>query len=481
MRNYQEILKLAVLFFVAIALRYFSNNIIFLIFQLVLLIQFYKTDKPYLWLAFVFIVESSPGAIFSMSDTPHTFSLLSGSGTGNLYFYIPFILISIFKVRSVKVDYPKYFLAGSIGILIFYFIFLLAGNGIYKWTAIVRLTLPWFLLYLVPRLLPKEEDYAKFFSLLFPFVFFVLVTQVYKLIYTDEFVTLIGGTGNLALAQWKDILDANAALRPAEGIFIPFLIIFGAIYFLTKKNQKYFRNNFLLLIIGLSSLSIFITATRAWLLAVLVLILGYSILVSKNPMKLAVKYSFPTFIIFLLFLIVPFLRLQADLAFARYETIGYLLQGDITAGGTLSRLSVRGPAVMQHFYQRPFFGWGYGTEGATFADGHVGHQNLLMQTGLVGYILFFSFWVIYILNMFQTNKLLGRSNQFYKLPIIMLLFFFAIHIINTSSQWFNYLTTYTNGFIFALLFGMSNMLYWEGRKAKQLKKIKTKSDFSISQ
>lgn len=462
-----DTIKLSALFILSTAITYYTNNIAFAVFQLVLLLLFYNSQKPYFWLAFVFVVDSSPGGLFSMQDELHTFSLFSGAGIGNLYFYIPFILVALVKVRNVKVNYPKYFLQSILGILIFYFIFLLAGNGVYKWTAIVRLTLPWMLLYLVPRMLKDEEDYAKFFKLVFPFVVFELITQFYKLSTAQEFVTLLGGTGNPALAQWKDILDANAALRPAEGIFIPFISLFGAVYFLTKKNQRDFTNNFLLLIVGLSSLSIFITATRAWLIAIIFFLIGYTLLVSKNPIKLLARYVFPSFLIFLLFILVPFLSLQADLALKRYETIGLLLQGDVTAGGTFQRLSVRAPIVMSHFYQKPFFGWGFGTEGASFSDGHVGHQNLLMHTGIAGYSLFAIMWIIFLIKMFRANANFKPQDIYYKTPIVLILFFLSIHIINTSAQWFHYLTTYSVGFIFALLFSLSNMIYWESfRKRK---------------
>lgn len=464
-QNSPEILQLFLLYLISVIIIYFTPKGAGIFFQVLLLVLFFKSHRSYFWFAFMFLVESTPGAIFSFSDPVHNFSLVSGAA-GNLYFSLPFIAIAFYKFSKLKKNYPKYFLTTIIGVLIFYFIFLLAGNGIYKWTAILRLTIPWLLLAVIPRLMPDEEHYANFFKLIFPFVGFVLITQVFKLITSEEFVTLIGGIGNPALAQWKDILDANAAIRPAEGIFIPFLSLFGAVYFLTKRTQRYFTRGFLYLIIALSTLSIFITATRAWLLAVIFLLAGYSILIAKNPFKIILRFAFPAFIIFLLFITVPFLKLQADLAFARYETIGYLLQGDITAGGTLSRLSIRAPKVMEYFYKQPFFGWGYGTEGAAFADGHVGHQNLLMQTGLTGYLIFFMFWIIYIIKMIDANKKLSVSSDYKNLPVILILFFLSIHIINTSAQWFNFLTTYVNGFIFAILFSLSNMIYWEAYKTK---------------
>lgn len=476
MPDKSDIVKITGLFSLTVLIRYFAPTAVFFILLVLFLFFFFNSKKSYLWLAFLFIIDSSPGGLFSMQDEVHTFSFISGAGIGNLYFYIPFIIVALVKVRKVKVTYPKYFLQTILGVLIFYFVFLLAGNGIYKWTAIVRLTLPWLLLYIVPRLLRDEDDYAKFFNLIFAFVTFVLITQVYKLFTAQEFVTLLGGTGNPSLAQWKDILDANAALRPAEGIFIPFVALFGSVYFLTKRKQMYFRPNYLFLITGLSVLSIFITATRAWLLAALFILICYTFIGSKNPVKLITRYAFPAFFVALIIILVPFLSLQADLALQRYETIGFLLQGDITAGGTLSRLSVRAPQVMSHYYQKPIFGWGYGNEGASFSDGHVGHQNLLMHTGLVGYLLFVIFWITFLIKMAAVNKRATSRSAYYKLPTILIIFFLAIHIINTSAQWFNYLTTYGTGFVFSLLFSLGNMLYWGILNEEKMLKMNKKSD-----
>lgn len=443
-------------------------SIIGAIFQIILLILFWLSKKDYFWLAFVFVISSSPGALFSMQDEVHSFSLLYGSSFGNVYFYLPFILIAFLKTVKVKIKYPKYFFSGILLILFFYFVLLLAAHGIYKWTAVVRLTIPWLLLFILPRMLKNEVDYSKFFNLIFPFVFFVIITQIYKIITAQEFAALFGGIGNPAVVASKDLLEGSSVIRPTDGIIIPFISLLGAFYFLSKRTKIYYNKNYLTIIAGLSVFSIFLTATRSWFFSALFILFSFLVLNSMKPVKNLLKYTFATILIIILIQAVPYLQKQSVLAFERYETIGYLLEGDITAGGTLQRLDVRAPKVMARFYEKPVFGWGYGIEGASYSDGHVGHQNLLMHTGIVGYSLFFAFWLLFIFKLLNVNKKISYKNDYYKIPIGLILFFLGIHIINISAQWFNFLISFTNGFILCLLLSLANLVYWESLKEEKI-------------
>lgn len=476
--NSFDIVLLFFIFILAIIAEYIAPNQIGILIQIIFLILFYRSKKNYLWLAFIFIIESSPGGLFYPDESFRGFSLYNSAVTGNLYFWMPFLALSIFKTINIKVKYPRHFLSSFIILLGIYLVFLIASFGIYKWTAMLRGILPWTLLFVIPRMLKNEEDYAKFFSLIFVFVSVVLITVLYKLTTSLDFVSVFGGGGNIAITAKKNVFQETFALRPTDGILIPFLSLLGATYFLIKKGSNSFNKKYLILIIGLSVLSIFLTATRSWLISSIFIVLTFTILISKNPLKIISYYVFPTIIIAAIILTIPAFNRQAQLAFQRYETIGLLLGGDITAGGTAMRFDVRAPRVMEKFYESPLFGFGYGDEARAFSDGHVGHQNLLLHTGLVGYAIFLAMWLFFIFRMIITQKRLKNKSEYYKTPLILITFFWGIHIINISVQWFNYLISFANGLVLALLFSMANTVYWYARfEEKRLKKkLKSETD-----
>lgn len=92
---------------------------------------------------------------------------------------------------------------------------------------------------------------------------------------------------------------------------------------------------------------------------------------------------------------------------------------------------------MEAFYKNPITGWGFSSKGAH--DGHVGNQNLLQSTGVIGYSLFLYFWVFYSTKLIRVKQRLSRGNPF-KLSLLILVFglvgIFIVH--STSTQMFGY-------------------------------------------
>jgi hypothetical protein len=84
---------------------------------------------------------------------------------------------------------------------------------------------------------------------------------------------------------------------------------------------------------------------------------------------------------------------QISLSFERLKTIEYFLKGDLTAGGTLSRITVRGPRLMALFRERPLLGFGFSIDFFKNWDMHLGNQAILFQGGIIGYLI----WMIIFL------------------------------------------------------------------------------------
>ena len=468
----RDIFNLFSLFFTTAIVVYMLPTLISTSFQILLLIQFYRSKRNYFWLALFFIIEANPGALFATYDPSHTLSLLYSSPFGNLYFWIVFIIIAFFKSLKCKHAYP-FFLRTNIQILTFYLLFLLIIFGVYKFPALTRSLLPWLFLFILPRLLRTERDYANFFNLIFSFVFFIFITQFYNLLSGNEFAKLLGGLGNTALKD-RSIVDAREALRLVDGILIPFISIIGTTIFLTLRN-KLFTKNYLSIILGLSLFSIFLTATRSWLLCVFIIFFGFLFLVSKKPILAISRLILPAILLIIMFSSIPYLSKQAQLAIVRYETIGYLLQGDLTAGGTLKRFDVRSPRVMNKFYESPILGWGYGSEANKFSDRHVGNQNLLLHTGIIGYALFVFFWLNYMMKLYQRTHSISRINPYKKVLQMFIIFLPAIFVIHTSVQWFGHLVAFGAGYTLSILFSFASFAYWKSIIVeKQLKKCNSK-------
>jgi len=458
LRYKKEPFYFPLLFIITVIVIYKAPTIITTLYQILLLILFYRSKRDYFWLAFMIIIQSSPGALFLKVDTSHPFALLPDSPFGILYFWIVFTLIALIKSIRFKPVYTS-FLRENIIFLAAYLLILLLFFGVYKIPSTIRMLLPWTMLFILPRLIRQEKDYVYFFKLIFPFVFFVLITQFYTLWTGNAFATLLGGITNPSSAG-QSIEEANQALRPTEGILIPFLSILGSTIFLIYK-KKYFSRFYLILILGLSLFSIFLTATRAWMISSIFIAAVFILLYVKSPTIIVTRLLLPVILLFLITNYSPFLKKQANLALDRYKTVTYLLEGDITAGGTSKRFSERGPRVMKKFYESPVIGWGYGQVGLLYGDGHVGHQTLLMNTGIVGYSLFLILWLTFITRLIRRNQKLADHNPYKKIPILLVTFLFGILIIHTTSQWFGYLVSYTTGFTISFLFTFSNFIYYE--------------------
>ena len=466
----QDVLNLYVLFAVSVAAIYLAPRVAAFVLQTIFLVAFYRSKKDYFWLAFVFIIENFSGGLFSRytHDIQHTFSMLPNSPAGTLYFWMVFILIAFLKSLRSKSNYQFIFRTNII-LLSGYFLFLVLAFGIYKYTAVARTLLPWLFLFILPRLLKKEKDFAGFFNLVFSFVFFVVFTQIFQVIFGITLAKILGGSIIVLITE-----ELEYVVRPVDGIFIPFISIFGTLYYMILK-KKYFSRNYLMIITGLAIFSIFITATRSWMISTL-FVFGFSVVfILKEKFAVFLRLLIPLLLIVIITQYMPVVRQQIDLVKQRYETIKLLLEGDPTAGGTLSRLTRRGPAVMEKFRESPIIGWGYGHEARKYTDEHVGNQNLLMHNGIVGYFLWLMLWLNFVLKMINLDKSITLANPYKNIPKLFIIMLLGILIINTSAQWFGYLLQFLPGFIILFLFTFASFVYknaWQEQMTIQKSKIK---------
>jgi len=472
-----DVLKILTLFIISVFVNYYLPQGVNLIFQLILLFLFYRDNKNYLWFAFLFIIINEPGGLFTNIEfeSSNAFALLRNTPVGILYFWLAFILVALLKSLNKGGNRYPFFLRLPIFLLLLYFVLLFMIFGINKVPGLIRGTLPWTFLIIIPAFFTKIEDYVKFFNIIFHFVFVTILFQIYNIL---TGVSIGKQIGDSQYASGMDLLINGELLRPSEGITIPFIALLGATFFLSYKKQ-YFKKNFLYIIISAALLSILITATRGWILASLFIVAFSFIMATNNKLKSIIIFAITSLFIILSISAIPELETQTDLAFGRFETISLLIKGDITAGGTLHRLDERAPRVMKKFEESPIIGNGFGPEAVKYSDGHVGNHNLLMHTGIIGFGLFLLLWISFIIKLFERSKTLTKVNPFQNTHIPLMLFLLGLIIIHsTSAQVFGLGFNITSGFMVFFLFSFANFVYWEALREEKRLKLKDQNNLT---
>jgi hypothetical protein len=236
----------------------------------------------------------------------------------------------------------------------------------------------------------------------------------------------------------SDYVDVSRSF--SAGYIILFSFVQG-LYFYYSRNAN-INSNYIGVLLFISLISIILSATRGWIIATMVLFIG-AILLCGNTKQMIRNFRLVLISIavgFIIFSQVPIVHKQVEVVYNRMLTLDALVKGDITAAGTLQRINVRGPKVIQKFWESPVFGWGFSDEYYAYQDGHVGNQNILLSVGIVGYLFLIALFIhfcrkIYILSKFDEVKLHeGKGPLIY---IISLIAIFIIH--STSTQFWGYI------------------------------------------
>jgi O-antigen ligase len=246
-------------------------------------------------------------------------------------------------------------------------------------------------------------------------------------------------------------VDPEQFIRPLQGILVSFLGLVGSSYMYSKHGG----NRYYLLLMFLSFLSIWITATRGWLIASFVVLLPF---LTKINRKQFANLFLISLLMLLLLTQVDVINRQFYASRDRFLTLEQMLEGDITAGGTVSRTTTRHEKVWNKFLENPILGWGYLPEASDFSDGHVGNQNLLLRVGIIGYLFFLLFIfspIKEMLNIGLNNSRLRFTSSTIAFSVIAI---FIIH--STSRQMFGLGGDFTSQFSIAFIYTLANHLYY---------------------
>jgi len=118
---------------------------------------------------------------------------------------------------------------------------------------------------------------------------------------------------------------------------------------------------------------------------------------------------------------------QLDNAWQRLNTVSFMLEGDLEAGGTVGRLTYTSDAVLESWRENPILGWGFSIYSRP--DGHVGNQNILQTYGLVGFmILYLLVFLFFSKNFRHWQRYRSRE------PFAYIVTMLGILVINASSR-----------------------------------------------
>jgi len=440
--------KYLIWIFAAFIVVNFLPKILVLVFVIYLSYKYIKSNDEVVYFAVFISIIANLAGLFG----EHFNGLISIS-------LIEFNIISIF----VFVNYIKYFVYYKQRKQIFhfqkpfiiyytYFAFLIivgfiygieetGKSGLRHYFQIVNVItlVPIFLV--LPQQLKSNNFINRLSNLLFITVFINIAGQAFMLIFgvpisqyikPDPSYGIIAGETNYM----------QEALRPILAAWLIILSLFLAFFSIVKK-VNIFNLNFLYLVLFASFFSIFITATRGWILAfILFIMLSIFFMSTKVGIKVISSFIMGLVLFFILYSSSTLFKVQIDKSFERFSTLELIAEGDISAGGTNSR-HLRGREVMKGYYKSPIIGLGFSSEGLRATDQHVGNQMILMSGGIIGYIV-----ILYLLAKISLRSL--HLNKFYlknkisfknyngelKLIPVFLASLFLIH--STSTALFGY-------------------------------------------
>ncbi len=456
--NYKDYQLLIILLLTSFVSVYFMpatmNRLIFL----GILVAILRTRYDYVYLVWFFIINDAPGRLFSAGAFDAARIPLYPVAAGiSVSFQELFILLYLFKYVRLKKP-PKFIFKKEFTWFLIFGFFVVAysfllGMNFGNIVKTFRVFLPWSLIFILPTYIYNREILVRCSLLIFPVVFLALASQIYSYLtgsYLDAYLRRVG-------SRFYGLTDDSAA-RSYSAVYITLFAIIQAFFFMLSQKSN-IKQNYLGMIIFIGMFSIFLTATRGWIIALSFLLVGTFFLsgFSQDIVKWIRIAAISAIVFWIIGAQFPIVQKQVDMTTQRVATLNTLASGDITAGGTLKRMDVRGPRVMSKFWESPVGGWGFSNDFYNYADGHVGNQNILLNIGIVGYVFVNGLFVTLCMKIWrfsrmkEIRKFEGKSSLIY---IFGLLAVFLIH--SSSTQFWGYSLSMDKILFFAFLFGSIN-------------------------
>jgi hypothetical protein len=421
--------------------------------QLAVLMLFYRSRKPWLWIAVFMFTSFVPGALYHFALNRNLI-ILSQSFIGSLTFTLAFSLIAMLK--AVQSGRKGVFYKTHWFLCLIYLLFLIPFYGA-KLTYLIKGFAGFSLMISIPMLLVTQDDYNNLFLYIFMGNFFVLGTSLFQISMGYPFVRLLGGSAfrdlNIFLVE-----DTQGIIRSIWGVEYSYLALIGTLFYLAYKRSP-FRNSFLYISLLIGWLNIVFSATRGWIIASTLVIALYSFIMIPRLFRRITIMAPIIALMFLLLMQIPVVSSQISKALSRLQTSESILEGEITDEATGGRAST-GKIIMDVFKENPLVGWGYGSTAMNYLNLHAGNQSMLMQFGAIGYTLFLILWIMFILKLFQRARIHHLSSDYRNTLYVPALAFLGLFMIHSTSGMM--IHPFSVGVFVSFVFALGDFLYRQG-------------------
>ncbi|MFP4024592.1 MAG: hypothetical protein ACLFVR_08695 [Thiohalospira sp.] len=398
------------------------------IFYTFVLYKFIYSKHIVFWTAFLFIMANNPWGLFYYRPYDWYIELTSTVGISymtaiGVAFYLKFLRMKS-GIKVSRFDYLKRFYKPFLAYVFFLLLWSIPyGHNLQSVFKLIKFIPSFFIFLLAPVLLNRAQVFS-FNKLIFAFSLIHFLGSVVEIATSNGFIILLTfGKPPTGVSGGEELV------RITGGIILHLYVIIAGLYYLANKQQA-FKKWYLWLIVLFSLLFVFSSATRGWMIATSVLFIFYFVysFLLKGSSFVNLLYAI-IFFGFISLILPDSFQKNMQSAFNRLETIEYLIEGDITAGGTLKRLDVRGPRVMSKFSESPIVGFGYSKVTQEYYDGHVGNHSLLLMGGVVGLAIVW-FTAIAIMLYFFKIDLNNPGHGYFVFALAII----AIMIIHSSSR-----------------------------------------------
>jgi hypothetical protein len=453
---------------ITVLVTYYTSAIISSVWYILLLVFYFRSKDEAFWLAFFFVTtDGFMGFLGIYTTVIKAIPGLPGIELAQFY-----IILSLIKVLSAKNNTRLFYRNWMLGMLLYTIFLVLFGimdgldNEINVYFRVVKITLPFLLFYTVPRLLKTVRDYENLFSYLFVVLVLAFVGQLHALFTGFDPKKYFNLSGDTDLGLEAE-LEVGRNFRVLYNQGITMLSLFGALYFLVFKQRSKFKDSYLYLIIVLTFALAFLSATRGFILSTGFIIFLFFIFVQKLNVKQV--FVFSIFFISLLLIGLSNRKVSTQIQFSidRLLTLNSLAEGDISAGGSLIRLSERGPRVMKAWSESPVLGAGFSNKFFEYDDFHVGNQNILFHAGIVGFALMSGFVFYFISKMLGGYFNSSSNNPFSSTFLVFVVFLTGWIIVHsTSGQLFAFYGMPNDIFPQAIFLSLAGLTYREHKQVQ---------------
>ncbi|MCB9305444.1 MAG: hypothetical protein H6565_02500 [Lewinellaceae bacterium] len=461
--DFKKVVQFLALVLFSLGVNYFAPKFVAPVVWISVLVAYFRSKDEGFWLAYFLVLSDGFFGFFGMySAMLEAIPGLPGVEVGQIYIILGFV-----KAAKLPKTY-KPFYQDILIILLIYLIFLLVQGyaigvsfELNVQFRLIKWMVPLFLFYSLPRLFTRVEQYRDVFLYLFPVAIVALGAQIFTITTSHS---PMQNFGVQAKAKFAIKVTKEKTYRGLYNESILLITTFGALLFLALRPGKYFKSWYCFAVVLANFASVFLSATRGW-----VICFSFATIMSMLfVLKMSFNRIMSIMLIGLIFLFgaqsLPVIGIQIENAVKRLLTLEKLAEGDMSAGGTLIRLNTRGPRVMKKFEESPLTGFGFSNEFMHADDFHVGNQNILLHSGIIGYALLHFFFLYFMFKMFARSLDLPPEHSYKGALRYFCIFFPAWFMLHSSSQqFFSYYQTVQGGLIFALFFCSGALLYEKSR------------------